>query len=211
MSGRAKTMTRHIRAFISVSSLFVATFLSTAAYAFDWYGGASVGNNRFEVSGGSFFHNQPFTGVTDGNDGAWKAFVGMQLFEKYVSAEFGYTYLGTTSANGTSSGVPVSATSETTAFTAALVGLIPMGTKFAALIKLGLDAPKSEITTTVGGVRTRDDTTNLQIFGGLGAQFDFTKQFSARLEYERYDLGSDGPKYANVLSIGFIYLFDTKK
>jgi opacity protein-like surface antigen len=211
MRGKRKTMTRHIRAFIAVSAMFAATSLSTAVYAFDWYGGASVGKNSYEVTPGDFFDTQQFSGVTDGNDGAWKAFVGMQLFEKYVSAEFGYSYLGKSSANGTISGAPASATSETAALTAALVGLIPMGTKFGALIRLGLDAAKSDITATKAGVSTREDTSNLQIFGGLGAQFDFSKTLSARLEYERYDLGSIGPKYANVLSVGFTYLFDTKK
>ena len=107
MRGKRKSMTRHIRAFIAVSAMFAATSLSTAAYAFDWYGGASVGNNRFEVSSGGFFANQTFTGVTDGNDGAWKAFVGMQLIEKYVSAEFGYSYLGKSSVKGTISGAAV--------------------------------------------------------------------------------------------------------
>ncbi len=211
MRGKRKTMTRHIRAFIAVSAMFAATSLSTAVYAFDWYGGASVGKNSYEVTSGDFFPNQPFSGVTDGNDGAWKAFVGMQLFEKYVSAEFGYSYLGKSSAEGTISGAAVTGNSETTAFTAALVGLIPMGTKFGALIKLGLDRPKSDITTTKAGVSSTQTTTNIQIFGGLGAQFDFSKTLSARLEYERYDLGSIGPKYANVLSVGFTYLFDTKK
>jgi hypothetical protein len=32
------------------------------------------------VTPGDFFDTQPFSGVTDGNDGV-KAFVGMQLFE----------------------------------------------------------------------------------------------------------------------------------
>jgi opacity protein-like surface antigen len=210
MRGKRKSMTRHIRAFIAVSAMFAATSLSTAAYAFDWYGGASVGKNSYEVSSGDFFANQPFSGVTDGNDGAWKAFVGMQLFEKYVSAEFGYSYLGKSSVKGTISGAAVTGTSETTAFTASLVGLIPMGTKFAALIRLGLDRAKSDITTTKAGVSDSETTTNLQVFGGLGAQFDFSKKLSARLEYERYDMGEIGPKYANVLSVGFTYLFYTK-
>jgi opacity protein-like surface antigen len=211
MRGKRKTMTRHIRAIIAVSAMFAATSLPTAVYAFDWYGGASVGKNSYEVTGGDFFPFQGFSGSADGNDAAWKVFVGMQLFEKYISAEFGYSYLGKSSVNGTvSGGVPVTGTSETKTFTAALVGLIPMGTKFGALIKLGLDAPKSDITTTKAGVSSGEDTSNIQMFGGLGVQFDFSKKFSARLEYERYDLASIGPRYANVLGVGFTYLFDTK-
>ena len=104
MRGKRKTMTRHIRAFIAVSAMFAVTFLPTAVYAFNWYGGASVGKNSYEVTGGDYFPFQTFSGGADGNDTAWKAFIGMQLFEKYVSAEFGYNYLGKASAKGTISG-----------------------------------------------------------------------------------------------------------
>jgi opacity protein-like surface antigen len=210
MRGKRKTMTRHIRAFIAVSAMFAAISLPTAVYAFDWYGGVSMGKNSYEVTGGDYFPFQTFSGSADGNDSSWKAFVGMQLFEKYVSAEFGYSYLGKASANGTISGATVSATSKTTAYTASLVGLIPMGTKFGALIRLGFAAPKADITTTNAGVSTTQHTSDLKVFGGLGAQFDFSKQLSARLEYERYNQGSLGPSYANVLSVGFTYLFSTK-
>jgi len=134
----------------------------------------------------------------------------MQLFEKYVSAEFGYNDLGNASAKGTISGAPVSASSETKAYSASLVGLIPLGSRFDMLIRLGFAAPKADISTTQAGVTTTQTTSDIKVFGGLGAQVDFSKKFSARLEYERYNQGSVGPAYANVLSVGFIYLFDTK-
>lgn len=210
MRGKRKTMTRHIRACIAVSAMFAATSLPTAAYAFDWYGGASVGKNSYEVTGGDYFPFQTFSGGADGNDTAWKAFIGMQLFEKYVSAEFGYNYLGKASAKGTISGADVSASSKTTAYTASLVGLIPLGSKFDMLIRLGLAAPKADISTTQAGVSTTQTTSDIKVFGGLGAQIDFSKNWSARLEYERFNQGSLGPSYANVLSVGFTYLFSTK-
>jgi len=209
MRGKCKTMTRHHRAFAAIA-MFAAALASTSVYAFDWYTGASVGNNSYEVTGGDYFPFQTFSGSADGNDGAWKAFLGMRLFEKYVSAEFGYNHLGTASAKGTISGAAVTATSDTKAYTAALVGLIPVGAKFDALIRLGAAASKADITTTNAGVRTRQKTSDIKIVGGLGAQFDFSDKLSARLEYERFNQGSIGPSYANVLSVGFTYLFYTE-
>ena len=197
-------------AFSAAFALFTAISLPTPAYAFDWYGGANAGNNRYEVSSGDYFPHQTFSGTTDGEHGAWKAFVGMRLIDKYVSAEFGYMNLGSASIRGTISGVPVSASSKTETYTAALVGLIPMGKKFGGLIELGLHAPQADITTTTAGVSSTQHTSDMKFFGGLGAQFDFTDKISARLEYERFVMGSVGPAYANVLSVGFTYLFYTE-
>jgi opacity protein-like surface antigen len=210
MRGKFKTTTRQFRALLATFAMLATASMSTAVYAFDWYGGASLGNNRYEVTGGDYFPNQTFIGSADGNDGAWKVFLGMQLFEKYVSAEFGYNDLGSASANGTISGAPVSASSETKAWTAALVGLIPLGSKVDMLIRLGLAAPKVDITTTQAGIRSTETSSDIKIVGGLGAQLDFTKKFGARLEYERFNQGSIGPAYANVLSVGFTYLFYTE-
>jgi OmpA-OmpF porin, OOP family len=210
MRGKCKKMTRHFRALLAVVAMFATSSMSTAVYAFDWYGGASMGKNSYEVTGGDYFPFQTFSGGADGNDGAWKVFLGMQLFEKYVSAEFGYNYLGKASANGTISGAPVSASSKTTAYSASLVGLIPLGSKFDILMRLGFAAPKADISTTQAGVTKTQTTSDIKVFGGLGAQIDFSKNWSARLEYERFNQGSLGPPYANVLSVGFTYLFDTK-
>ncbi|MHB8534458.1 MAG: outer membrane beta-barrel protein [Sulfuricaulis sp.] len=210
MRGKCKTMTRQSRAFFTVIAMCAAISLPTAAYAFDWYGGASFGKNRYQVTGGDFFINQTFSGSVDGNDNAWKAFIGMQLFEKYVSAEFGYIDLGTTSAKGTVSGAPVTATSKTKAYTASLVGLIPMGGRFDMLVRLGMAAPKAHVATTNAGVGSSQNSSDIKIFGGLGAQFDITKKTSVRIEYERFNQGSVGPTYANVLSAGFTYLFYTE-
>jgi OOP family OmpA-OmpF porin len=167
--------------------------------------------NSYEVTGGDFFPFQTFTGSADGNDGAWKAFVGMRLFEKYVSAEFGYNYLGKASVKGTVGGSAVTGNSETYAYTASLVGLIPVGSKFDMLIRMGFSGPKAQITTTTAGVTSTQYTSDIKFYGGLGAQFDFTDKFGARIEYERFNLGSLGPAYANVFTVGFTYLFYTEE
>ena len=209
MCGKRKTMTCRFRHVLGVVAVFAAASMSTAAHAFDWYGGASAGQNSFEVTGGDFFPFQTFSGTADGYDTAWKAFLGMRLFEKYVSAEFGYNYLGKSNVSGTVSGSPASGHSKTDAYTASLVGMIPIGSKFGMLIRMGFSAPEAQITTTKAGVTTTQYTSDLKFYGGLGAQFDFTDKFSARFEYERFNQGSLGPSYANVMSLGFTYLFYT--
>jgi hypothetical protein len=90
MRGKRKTMTCHFRHVLGVVAVFATLSMPTAAHAFDWYYGASIGENSYEVTGGDFFPFQTFHGTADGYDTSWKAFLGMRLFEKYVSAEFGY-------------------------------------------------------------------------------------------------------------------------
>lgn len=199
-------MMRRFRTGLAASIAFAAMATPMAAHAMDWYSGLSVGEARHETTGGDIV-GPGYTGTVDGNDGGWKVFLGMELWEKYVGAEFGYFNLGKASTKGTASGVATTATSKAETFTAALAGLIPIGTHFGTVIKLGLTGPKAEVNITKAGVTTTTNTTDLKLFGGIGVQVDFSKSVSARLEAERFNMGSIGSPYVNLLSAGLIYRF----
>ncbi len=199
-------MMRRFQTGLTAILAFAAMATPMAAQAMDWYSGLSLGQARHEATGGDIV-GPGYTGTVDGNDNGWKVFLGMELWEKYVGAEFGYFNLGKANTKGTSSGVATTATSEAETFTAALAGFIPIGSHFGTVIKLGLTGPRAEVKITKAGVTTTTSTTDLKVFGGIGAQFDFSKSMSARLEVERFNMGSIGSPYVNLISAGLIYRF----
>jgi opacity protein-like surface antigen len=206
MRGKFNISTRHARAVFAALVTAGAMTVPVAAHAFDWYGGLSLGQAGHEVTGGDLA-GPGFSGSVDGNDSAWKVLLGMSLWDKYVGAEFGYIDMGTASARGTVSGSSVTAITEAKAYTAAIAGLIPMGDQLGLIIKLGLSTPKADVTVTRAGVSTTSSATDMKVFGGLGLQYDFSKSTGVRLEAERFNMGSIGSPYVNLLTVGLVYRF----
>ncbi len=206
MRGKCSVFARGFRAlvvsFVSAGALTVPLIAS----ATDWYGTFGVGQAGHEATGGDIA-GAGFSGGVDGNDSGWKAMLGMVLWDKYVGAEFGYVDLGKASAKGTISGSAVTATSEATAYTASVVGLIPFGDQLGLTIRLGVSNPKADVTVTRAGVTTTSHATDMKIFGGMGFQYDFSKSTGVRLEAERFNMGSIGSPYVNLLTVGLVYHF----
>jgi hypothetical protein len=206
MRGKFYISARRFR--ILMTALVTAGVMAVpaAAHAWNWYTGVGVGQAGHEATGGDLA-GPGFSGSVDGNDSGWKAFLGMVLWDKYVGAEFGYVNLGTASAKGTISGSATTAKTEVTAYTASIVGLIPFGDQLGLTIRLGVSNPRSEVTVTKAGVSTSQVSTDMKIFGGMGMQYDFSKHVGARIEAERYNMGSIGSPYVNLLTATFIYRF----
>ena len=209
MRGEFKTMTRHFRIIFSAMVTAGVMAIPLAAQAMDWYGGLSYGQARAETTGGDLL-GSGFTGSVSGNHSGGKAFLGMELWDKYVGAEFGYVELGKASANGTVGGSFSAATSQVNAYTAALVGYIPIGGPIGAIIRLGAAEERETITTSGalgGGAHPSSQNSDLKLFGGFGFQYDFSKTMAARVEVERFNQGSVGSPYINLISAGLIYRF----
>lgn len=209
MRGEFKTMTRHFRVIFSTMVAVGVMSIPLAAQAMDWYGGLSYGQARAETTGGDLL-GEGFSGSVDGNHRGWKALAGMELWDKYVAAEFGYVDLGQAKANGTVSGSFSAATSKAKAYTAAIAGFIPIAGQFGALIRLGLAEERATILTsgTLGaGAQPSSQSSDLKLFGGFGFQYDFSKSMAARVEVERFNMGSVGSPYINLISAGLVYRF----
>lgn len=206
MRGEFYISARRFRALMTAVVTAVVMAVPVAAHAWDWYGGLGVGQAGHEATGGDLA-GPGFSGSVDGNDSGWKAFLGLVLWDKYVGAEFGYVDLGTASAKGTISGSAVTAKTDATAYTASVVGLIPFGDQLGLTIRLGVSNPRVDLTVTNAGVSTTSHTTDMKIFGGMGMQYDFSKHTGVRIEAERYNMGSIGSPYVNLLTVGFVYRF----
>jgi hypothetical protein len=197
---------RRFRALMTALVTAGVMAVPAAAHAWDWYTGVGVGQAGHEATGGDLA-GPGFSGSVDGNDSGWKAFLGMVLWDKYVGAEFGYVDLGTASARGTISGSSVTAKTDATAYTASIVGLIPFGDQLGLTIRLGASNPRVDLTVTNAGVTTTSHTTDIKIFGGMGMQYDFSKHMGVRIEAERFNMGSIGSPYVDLITAGFVYRF----
>ncbi len=206
MRGELNIAARRYRAFMTALVTAGVMVVPVAAHSIDWYGGLSVGQAGHETTGGDLV-GPGFSGSVDGNDRGWKVLLGMVLWDKYVGAEFGYVYLGQASAKGTVSGSSATATTEAVAYTASVVGLIPVGEQLGLTIRLGLSAPKTDLTVTRAGVTTTSHSTDMKVFGGMGLRYDFSKSTGVRIEAERYNMGSIGSPYVNLLTLGLVHRF----
>ena len=181
--------------------------LASYAKNIDWYGGASTGTSHYEVTGPT-----GFTGTINGNDNAWKVFLGMQLWDKYVAAETGYIRFGEAAGKGTYLGDSVSSTQETKAYFAAAKGLIPLSTNLGFTIKLGVAGMWANIESTGSATTAQlqpnyrsQSMSDLKMFGGVGFQYDISKKISARFEAERFNLGSIGAASVSTFTWGLTY------
>ena len=114
----------------------------------------------------------------DDRDTAWKAFGGYQLNRNFA-AELGYTNLGEfkASAGGLSDNAKVNA------WELSALAAWPFMNQFAVYGRLGAyRANVKEDTNFVGSF----EHTNTDLTYGLGGQYDFTRNFGLRLEWQRY-------------------------
>jgi OOP family OmpA-OmpF porin len=140
-----------------------------------WYLGAGGGQTKMTepaeaLSGNSF----------DDKDTAWKAFVGYQ-FHSPIALELGYIDFGQFTGELPIVGV-VDTWKATGAFLNLVIGL-PFNNQFGVFAKAGAHRWRVDDTTALVGSERREGTD--PVFG-IGAQFDFTKNLGARIEWERY-------------------------
>ncbi len=200
MNGKFETITGYFQVVFAAATMMT---IPSVSHAMDWYGGLSLGQARHEATVGDLLGPSFTTGSIDGNDGAFRLFAGMVLWDKYIGAEFGYVDLGEALAQSGSA----RASSTAKGYTASIAGLIPFTDRLGMILRIGVDGIKTTLTTSGPGVPPGSHSTDLKIFGGTGVQYDFSKKMGARLEVERYNMGSIGSPYINMISGGIVYRF----
>jgi len=200
MNSKFKTIIDYFRIVFIVTTMMA---IPSVSHAMEWYGGLSLGQARHEATVGDLLGTSFTTGSIDGNDGAYRLFAGMVLWDKYIGAEFGYVDLGEALARSGSS----RASSTAKGYTASIAGLIPFTDRLGMILRIGAAGKKVTLTTSGSGVPPSSHSTDLNVFGGFGFQYDFSKNLGARVEVERYNSGSLGSPYINMISGGIVYRF----
>jgi OOP family OmpA-OmpF porin len=144
------------------------------------------------------------SGTVDGSDSGTKIFGGYR-FGPRLALELAYVDLGKLSYSGDFSGTPVTGGKvKVSGFNSSLVALHQATPKLGLFAKAGLYAWEAKASDVTGGVpfAAKDDGANLSL--GIGADYYFTKNVGARLEWEHFNLD---PEKASLVSAGIVVKF----
>lgn len=144
------------------------------------------------------------SGTVDGSDSGTKIFGGYR-FGPRLALELAYVDLGKLSYSGDFFGTPVTGgTVKVSGFNTSLVAMHQATPKLGLFAKAGLYAWEAKASDVTGGVpfAAKDDGANLSL--GVGADYFFTRNVGARLEWEHFDLD---PENASLVSAGIVVKF----
>ena len=177
------------------------------------YVGGSIGQARYKGTPGVLSNS-------DSKDTGYKVFGGFQL-NPVVGLEATYydlgNFTGNSSAFNGSRFVPTSVSGDATAWGVAAIITAPtnlfsvFGTGFGVFGKFGL--VKSRFTNDASGVgfNSHHKESNTGSNFGIGAKYDFARNFSVRTEYERLNnvgaRGTTGETQIDFWSVGLAYKF----
>jgi len=171
------------------------------ASAQGFYIGGSVGQSSFDDD--NAIPDLITSGTVDGKDTGFKFFGGYQ-FNQNFGLELAWVDLGKASYSGTFGGIPVSGgTVKTSGLNISAVGTLPLGSGFALFGKAGLFAWEAEANDVTGGLPFSGTEDGTDLSYGVGASYEFTKNFAIRAEWERFKAVGD----IDLLSIGVVYKF----
>lgn len=153
------------------------------------------------------------SGTVDGNSSGFKIFGGYQ-FSPYFGLDLAFVDLGKASYSGSYFGTPVTGgTASLWGLNVSAVGTVPLNEAFAVFGKIGLFAWEAKARDTTGGFPFSATENGGDFSWGLGFSYGFTRNISARVEWERFGLGGGGYQWnvdlghADLLSLGVVYSF----
>lgn len=164
----------------------------------EWYAGAGAGwsalNDENEALLGNDF---------DDEDTGWKVFAGFDL--RYFGVEVAYLDFG----EFTGTGPGVRSEWEATGWNVSALGVLPFPNPFGLFAKVGATRWDVDRDETVAGVAASETGTDLSY--GIGAEWDFTQNTSARLEWERFeDVGDEnitGRSDLDLVSVSVVFRY----
>ena len=192
-----------------VASALAATCLSAHAEGGYFGVGFGQGSVTFDPV------NIPGVSVTeDDKSSSFKIFGGYE-FNKYFAAELGYHEFGSFSQTLTSGGSMGKVELKGHGFFLDLVGKLPLSDSFSLFGKIGLAQTTLDATYTLTGIFvgccSNASASETDPRFGLGAQYNFNRQFGGRIEYERTknvgDPNTTGEGDIDYLGIALTYMF----
>jgi OOP family OmpA-OmpF porin len=151
------------------------------------------------------------TTITNCDDTAtgWKVYGGYQ-FTRIWGMEMAYIDFGKATASGFVLGVPIAAEAQTKGWQLVATATVPITPQFDAFGKLGVWRSDVDLNVSTAGVVALTSGHSTELAYGLGAKWNFSRNWSARLEWERFnDAGNQntGRSDLDLISIGVSYKF----
>jgi OOP family OmpA-OmpF porin len=191
---------RGLLATVLVSLLSLPTLALSQVPDTGWYIGIGIGQSKAKgacdgLSG---------SGVTcDDTDTAGKILGGYQL-SKNFALELAYADLGKAKATFGAGG---SATFGTKGFEFSGIGMLPLTEQFSVFAKAGLFSWK--VDAKASGPVGSASASGTDLTFGFGLKFDFTKDFAARAEWQRYkdvgDMNTTGQGDVDFIGVSLVY------
>lgn len=177
---------------LTVLLFTLVVVLAPASHAGKLFVGAQWGQGSLEVPAG--------TGRIDLDDDGYKGYIGYK-FSRFISAELGYTDLG--SYSGALGGVTVDADADVV--TGMLVATLPASPKLEFFVKAGASDWNTTVVVTDMMVTTavRDSGTDFAYGGGIS--YRIGQRIGIRGEWETYEF--DGVEDVKFASIGVRFGF----
>lgn len=188
-------------AWLAGATLVAASPLALAQGDPRFYVGASAGASDIDdkITTGLIT-----SGPVDGSDSGTKLFGGYR-FGRSWALELAYVDLGKLAYSGDFSGTPVTGGKvKVSGLNTSLVATHQATPQLGLFAKAGLYAWNAKASDLTGGVpfSAKDDGADLSL--GVGADYFFTKNVGARLEWEHFELD---PGKASLLSAGMVVKF----
>ena len=181
-----------------------------------WYIGASAGSSHIDddIAKGGLITS----GTVDGSSTGFKIFGGYQFFDN-LAVDLALVDLGKAKYSGNYYSLPVTGgTVDIWGLNIAAVGILPVNPSFSLFAKAGIFAWEAKAKDTTGGAAFSTKENGADFSFGLGMSYHFTKNWSARLELERFKVGggedaytgqpnSTGSANVDLYSLGVAYRF----
>ncbi len=167
-----------------LAAALLASPLAMAAEDGGFYVGAGMGS--FGIDYRETENSVDFT--FKGDDTAFKLFGGYN-FNRYIGTELEYFDGGTIDQSyDLGKGTTLDVDIDVTGFNLSVVGVAPIGERFTVFAKLGMVFWDVDFTEDYSGAITVYNDSGEDLSWGLGAGFDFTEQFGARVEYQAFEV-----------------------
>ena len=162
-----------------------------------FYIGGSVG--RSDIENDIAIPGLITSGTVDGGDTGFKIFGGYE-FNPYLAVEIALVNLGKAHYSGMHGSTTVAGGQvRVYGFNASAVGILPVNPSFSLFGKIGGFVWEAKQSDTTG--RYPVYASSADFFFGLGSTANFTKYFSARVEWERFNAGGGSDFYTGAPSL----------
>lgn len=192
----------------SFASALLASGVPVMSFASDtpFYVGAGLGVSNASKACTNI-GGDGFSGSCHKKDNGIKI-VGGYKFSENLSAEIGYVNLGEFKASGTATSGAIDAKSKISGFQFGVLGQFVVGESFSLLGKLGGFRWDQKVSGTASPTLSTGGTKGIDLFYGFGIQYDFTRNFVLRTEWERYrDIGKSNKSDVDLFSVNALWMF----
>lgn len=158
------------------------------------YIGLAAGESDFSLGNGTGLYG------SDNKDTSYSIRAG-SYFNSNLGMEIGYTDFGRVNRAGGST--------KADGFNVSLIGKLPVSPSFNVLGKIGTTYGRTDVSSGFGSGVASGSKSGWGLALGLGAEYAFTPQWSAVLQYETHDMkfaGSDNHR-VNTTNLGVRYNF----